>query len=66
MAKMGRSKGDNNKEKVCTIRMDANTYKRLEVYCKHFNVAKSEAIREAINNMVDQRENDEEKRNNGG
>lgn len=53
MKKMGRPKGDNNMERVCTIRMDEQTLKRLEAYCKLMNVAKSEAIREAINNLVD-------------
>ena len=50
---MGRPKGDNNMEHVCTIRMDDNTLAKLEVYCEFMRVAKSEAIRDAINKMVD-------------
>ena len=53
MKKMGRPKGDNNMVKSYTIRMDDATLIRLETYCKLMNVAKSEAIRKAINDMVD-------------
>lgn len=53
MKKMGRPKGDNNMEKVCTIRMDENTLARLEKYCELMQIAKSEAIREAINKLID-------------
>ena len=53
MKKMGRPKGDNNMVKSYTIRMDDANLLRLETYCKHMNVAKSEAIRKAINDMVD-------------
>lgn len=52
MKKMGRPKGANNKDCVCTIRMDENTMKRLEIYCRMIKKAKSEVIREAINKMV--------------
>ena len=53
MKKVERLKGDNNMEKVCTIRMDENTIARLEKYCELMNIAKSEAIRMAINKMID-------------
>jgi len=53
MKKMGRPKGDNNMEKVCTIRMDESTLARLEAYCSMMNIAKSEAVREAINKFID-------------
>ena len=33
MKKMGRPKGENNMERVCTIRMDEATLERLERYC---------------------------------
>lgn len=54
MKKMGRPKGENNKDYVCTIRMDKNTLKRLETYCRLMDVAKSEAIRDAISKLVDE------------
>ena len=50
---MGRPKGDSNMVNSYTIRMDDATVVRLETYCKLMNVAKSEAIRKAINDMVD-------------
>lgn len=53
MKKMGRPKGDNNMVKSYTIRMNNATLIRLETYCKLMHVAKSEAIRKAINDMVD-------------
>lgn len=56
MKKMGRPKGDNNMENICTIRMDDNTLTRLEKYCELMQVAKSEAIRDAINKMVEDTE----------
>lgn len=52
MKKMGRPKGDNNMERVCTIRMDESTLARLEAYCEKKNIAKSEAIRDAITQLI--------------
>ena len=48
MAKMGRPRGANNKEYNYTLRLDANTRKRLEAYSRKVNVSKSKIIREAI------------------
>ena len=56
MKKIGRPKGDNNKDKVCTIRLDDSALKRLEAYCKYMNIAKSEAVRDAINLLVSEDE----------
>ncbi len=53
MKKMGRPKGENNKDCICSIRIDEKTLKRLEEYCKKMHVAKSEAVREAIDLLVD-------------
>lgn len=52
MKKMGRPRGKNNKDKVCTIRMDERTLRRLETYCRLMNIAKSEAVRDAIDLLV--------------
>lgn len=51
MNNIGRPKGKNNKEYVYSIRMDKQTKKRLEAYCKLLNKPKSEIIRMAINNL---------------
>lgn len=56
MKKIGRPKGENNKDCICTIRMDEHTMKRLEEYCKFIRKAKSEVIRDAINKLVDESE----------
>ena len=48
MARTGRPKGTNNKDIICSMRMDAATKQRLEEYCKKMNVVKSEALRHAI------------------
>lgn len=48
MAKVGRPKGDKNKDYNYTLRMDDDTKKILETYCNENNVSKSVAIREAI------------------
>ena len=51
MKKMGRPKGINNKEYEYTIRMDAITHRRLELYCEKMGILKSQAIRQAINTL---------------
>lgn len=53
MKKMGRPKGDNNKEHICTIRLDESSLNRLLAYCEKMQIGKSEAIREAINLLVE-------------
>lgn len=50
---MGRPKGENNKACTRTIRMDNNTYKKLEDFCKEKGFQKSEVIRLAINELFD-------------
>ncbi len=55
MSKIGRPKGDKNLEYVCTIRLDEETYNRLETYCKMLNMHKSEVIRDAINEKTGER-----------
>lgn len=51
MKKMGRPKGDNNKECSYTVRMDESTLKRLELYCEKMGMLKAQAIREAIERL---------------
>ena len=54
MKKMGRPKGEDNMGKSYTIRMNDATLVRLEAYCRLMKFVKSEAIRKAINTMVDE------------
>ena len=44
MGKPGRPKGSDNKEKICSLRLDEQTLKRLNAYCERLKVAKSEAV----------------------
>ena len=53
MKKRGRPKGENNKEVVCTIRIDERTSLRLAQYCELINKTKSEIIRDAINQYIE-------------
>ena len=41
MSLIGRPKGKNNKEIVCTIRIDGNTARRLETYCRKISIGRS-------------------------
>lgn len=50
---MGRPKGINNKDQICTLRLDKKTNKKLEQYCTNNDVIKSEVIRKAIDNLID-------------
>lgn len=54
LARTGRPKGTNNKEIICSMRMDAATKDRLEAYCKKMNMAKSEALRHAIDLLAEE------------
>lgn len=55
MARTGRPKGTNNKEIICSMRMDEVTKTRLESYCERMNMAKSEALRHAIDLLAEER-----------
>jgi predicted DNA-binding protein len=52
MARTGRPKGDNNKEHVYSLRMEEAMWKRLEAYCKLTKKTKSEALRDAIDELT--------------
>lgn len=58
MAKTGRPKGENNKEHVCTIRLDDNQWRRLEAYCEKLGMIKSDAIRLALDKVVSEKDGD--------
>lgn len=54
MARTGRPKGTNNKNVICSLRMDETTKKRLEEYCEKKQVVKSVALRRAIDLLIEQ------------
>lgn len=64
MGKIGRPKGRNNKEYNYSLRLDEETKSILEEYCTENNVAKSEAIREAILRMSENIEKEVEENEN--
>jgi len=51
MARTGRPKGKNNKEVNYTLRLDESMNRRLLTYCEAMSISRSEAIREAIEEM---------------
>lgn len=53
MKKIGRPNGTNNKDCVCTIRLDEKTLYKLENYCQLTKKQKSKVIRDAINMVID-------------
>lgn len=53
MGKVGRPKGNNNKETIISMRLDEATRNRLEAYCKRMHKSKSEVIREAVGLFVE-------------
>lgn len=58
MTRTGRPKVSDmeRKEIKYSIRMDADTEKRLQMYCKEQGLTKGEAIRRAIIQMLDKKE----------
>lgn len=51
----GRPKADNPKNSRFSIRLDAETEKQLEIYCKEHNLTKGEAIRRGIHMLLSQK-----------
>lgn len=49
---MGRPKAENPKSINLNIRLDAETEKKLQAYCKKHNISKSEAIRREIHLLI--------------
>lgn len=52
MPRMGRPKAENPKIISHTIRLDAETEKELQIYCKKHNISKGEAIRQGIHLLI--------------
>lgn len=53
--KTGRPKAENPKDIRYSIRLDAETEKRLTEYCKENNITKGEAIRQGIHLLLDKK-----------
>ena len=59
MGKPGRPKGDNNKDQLFSMRLDERTMRRLNAYCEKMNQLRSTAVRDAINRMLEEEEENE-------
>ena len=53
MSPAGRPKAENPKHSRFSIRLDAETEKKLEEYCKKHNVTKGEAVRRGIHLLLE-------------
>lgn len=54
-AKMGRPKVDNPKDIRYSIRIDAETEKKLQAYCEKHNITKGQAFRKGIELLLDKK-----------
>lgn len=54
MSPAGRPKAENPKQSRFSIRLDADTEKRLEEYCAKHGITKGEAIRRGIHLLLSQ------------
>lgn len=53
-SKMGRPKAANPKNVSHTIRLDADTERRLKAYCERHGISRGEAIRQGIHLLLAQ------------
>ena len=54
MGRPGSPRGTNNKDVICSMRMDKETKERLDAYCEKMKIAKSEALRQAIQMLTEE------------
>lgn len=54
MSPAGRPKSDNPKQSRFSIRLDAETERRIEAYCERHKITKGEAIRRGIHLLLAQ------------
>lgn len=54
MSPAGRPKAENPKQARFSIRLDAETEKKLQEYCEKHNISKGEAIRRGIHLLLSQ------------
>ena len=66
MGRPGRPRGTNNKDVICSMRMDKETKERLDAYCEKMQIAKSEALRQAIQMLTEEGKGTERNGRGGG
>ncbi|MEY8331316.1 CopG family transcriptional regulator [Lachnospiraceae bacterium 48-33] len=52
MSPAGRPKAEKPKSNRFSVRLDDETEKKLEIYCKEHNITKGEAIRQGIHLLL--------------
>ncbi len=55
MSPAGRPRADNPKQARFSIRLDFETERKLEEYCKDHNITKGEAIRRGVHLLLSQK-----------
>lgn len=55
MSPAGRPKAEQPKDVKYSIRLDAETEKKLKAYCESHNISKGEAIRQGIHLLLQQK-----------
>lgn len=55
MSPAGRPKAENPKQARFSIRLDAETEKKLQEYCERHSISKGEAIRQGIHLLLSQK-----------
>lgn len=55
MSPVGRPKAENPKQSRFSIRLDAETERKLEEYCQKHNISKGEAIRRGIHLLLEKK-----------
>lgn len=55
MSPVGRPKAEKPKSNRFSIRLDDETEKNLQIYCKEHNITKGEAIRRGIHLLLQQK-----------
>lgn len=55
MSPIGRPKAENPKAIRYSVRLDAETEKKLQAYCTQNNITKGEAIRQGIHLLLDKK-----------
>lgn len=55
MSPAGRPKAENPKQARFSIRLDAETEKKLQEYCEKHSISKGEAIRQGIHLLLSQK-----------
>lgn len=55
MSPIGRPKAENPKDIKYSIRLDAETEKRLQIYCQKHGISKGEAIRKGVHLLLEEK-----------